>query len=150
MSTSRASASIGGWVAATLLALVIFLLAAALAEFATGPQFGHRINTSALPAEAQAVLSENSQAPLSAEQWRRLNTVMAKHGGWPGVEQSFVASVRHSWYWFICLPALGAVGLRTLRPRTGVLALLVVAAPSLLALVSSFLASAEALVLGAR
>ena len=149
MSNPRSPFPTSGAAVACLLGLVVLLLALALAEFATGPQHGHRINTAALPTEAQAILAEKSHAPISAEQWRRLDAVMAEHGGWPQGEHLLVTSVRHSWYWFMALAALAAVALRVLRPGIGLSALALVSVPSVLALVFSLLASPGALSVGA-
>lgn len=97
-----------------VLGLVALLLAALLSELATSPSSGHRIDVEQLPPEAQAILKERPGAPISAEQWKRLDQVMARSGGWPSGATVFLASVRRSWYWFLVLPllCLGALYLR--------------------------------------
>ena len=95
-----------------LAGVLLALVSAALAEFVSGPQYGHRIDTSALPPPAKAILAESPGTPISTEQWRRLDKVMAQHGGWPGGTQLFIASIRHSWYWFLLLPVLALAWLR--------------------------------------
>lgn len=96
-----------------LAGVLLALVSAVLAEFLSGPQYGHRIDTSALPPPAKAILAESPGTPISTEQWRRLDKVMAQHGGgWPGGTQLFNASIRHSWYWFLLLPVLALAWLR--------------------------------------
>jgi hypothetical protein len=139
MSNSVASHGHAGLGVAFVAGALAVLLALALAEFVSAP--GHRINTTALPAEAQAILAERPGTPITTEQWRRLDAVMSRHGGWPQGGSVLVASIRHSWYWFVCLPVLAAAALRLSRRRSGPLSLALVALPSFMALALAFLAT---------
>jgi hypothetical protein len=120
------------------LAFVALLLAVLLSELATSPSSGHRIDVERLPPEAQAILKERPGVPISAEQWKRLDQVMARSGGWPSGAAVFWASVRSSWYWFLALPllCLGALYLRwkVIAPLHAA----VVLAPSLALLLIAF------------
>lgn len=104
-----------------LLGFFALLLAVLLSELATSPSSGHRIDVEKLPPEAQVILKERPGTPISADQWKRLDQVMARSGGWPGGAAVFWASVQSSWYWFLVVPLLG-VG--TLFARWKALALL--------------------------
>ena len=96
------------------LGFVALLLATLLSELATSPNSGHRIDVEKLPPEAQVILKERPGVPISADQWNRLDQVMARSGGWPRGAAVFWASVRSSWYWFLVLPLLviGALSMR--------------------------------------
>jgi hypothetical protein len=122
---------------ALVFGLLLALFATFLAEFATHPAFWHRINTATLPAEARSILSEHPGEPISPEQWRRLDGVMARNGGWPGGEELLGASVRHSWYWFLVLPVSLAALLRW-RRRLSAPGIALLVAPSLLLLAYAF------------
>jgi hypothetical protein len=126
--------------------LVLALVAAVLVELVSGPKYGHRINTEALPTEAKAILAERPGVPISSEQWRRLDMVMAKHGGWPGGGEVFAASVRHSWYWFAAFPLLALFLLHrraALSFRVGAL----ISAPSLVVVAYAFVCTPTAAML---
>lgn len=127
---------------AILLGLFIALAAALLAELVSGPAHGHRIDVDALPQEAKAILAEKPGTPISSEQWRRLDKVMAKSGGWPSGGYVFLASVRASWYWFLALPVAALLLWWRRAPLSGITVGLV-SAPSLLLLASAY-ASAPA------
>lgn len=122
---------------AVLCGFVLVLIAVALAEFVSGSAHGYGIDTAALPEEARAILAERPLEPISTEQWRRLDKVMTQHGGWPGGQDLFAASVRHSWYWFIVLPAV-AFGLIRRRARLSLPVAASLAGPSLLVLAFGF------------
>lgn len=96
------------------LGLIALLLGIVFSEFVTSPRFGHRIDFEKLPAEAQSILKERPGLPISPEQWKRLDQVMARSEGWVNAAAVFWASMRHSWYWFLTLPllSLGALYLR--------------------------------------
>ena len=94
-------------VKALLGGLLALLIGALLCELATSPSEGHRIDFEKLPPAAQAIMKEQPGVPISSEQWKRLDKVMAKEGGWPSGKDVFLRSVRASWYWFLLLPAAG-------------------------------------------
>lgn len=125
-------------VIAAFAGFLLALLGAGLAEFVSGPQHGHRINAATLPPAAQAIAVERPGTPISAEQWRRLDRVMSQHGGWPGGTQLFFASVRHSWYWFLALPALAVALLRRQSGSVSVLVAALLAGPSLVVVAYAF------------
>lgn len=131
-------------IVAMFIGVAILVVAIAAAELLAGPRQGHRIDTNALPPQAKAILAEQPGTPISTEQWSRLDKVMLQHGGWPGGSQLLVASIRHSWYWFVLLPlvAIGAVRLKQGKWAIPVAALL--ASPSLLSLAYAFSAATHA------
>lgn len=92
---------------AFVVGLLALLVSALLCELVTPPTAGHRIDVRSLPPAARAILAERPGAPVSPEQWKRLDKVMAQQGGWPNGRGVFLASVRASWYWFLLLPACG-------------------------------------------
>jgi hypothetical protein len=114
-----------------LLGFVALLLAALLSELATSPNSGHRIDVEKLPPEAQVILKERPGVPISADQWKRLDQVMARSGGWPSGATVFWASVRSSWYWFLVLPLLGIGALFMRWKAVAPLHAVVVVVPSL-------------------
>ena len=123
---------------AAFVGFVLALVSAVLAELVSAPEHGHRIDTSAMPAEARAILAERPGTPVSAEQWRRLDEVMSRHGGWPGGGQLFAASVRRSWYWFVVLPIVAVALLRRYLRAMPLSAAALIAAPSLLVVTYAF------------
>ena len=126
--------------------LVVGLLAlfvgALLSVLVTSPVESHRIDFKKLPPATQAISSERAGVPISPEQWKRLDKVMAQHGGWPSDGDVFLASVRASWYWFLLLPA---VGITVLFMRWRVIAMpeaVAISVPSLLLLLFALSAAA--------
>jgi len=119
-------------------------VAIAAAVLITGPSLGHRIDTNALPPQANAILAEQPGTPISTDQWRRLDKVMLQHGGWPDGNQLLVESIRRSWYWFVLLPlaAIGVVRVKQGKLTAPVAALL--ASPSLLSLAYALSAAPHA------
>ncbi|WP_326543928.1 hypothetical protein [Pseudorhodoferax sp.] len=127
-----------GFTRSLVLGLIALFLAALLSELATSPSSGSRIDVEKLPPEAQAILKEQPGLPISADQWKRLDQVMARSGGWPKGAAVFWASVRSSWYWFLALPLLG-LGVLHLRWKAVVpLHTALVLAPSLAFLFLAF------------
>ena len=94
-------------VKALLIGLLGLLLGAVLCELVTSPSEGHRIDFEKPPPAAQDIMKEQSGAPISSEQWKRLDKVMASEGGWPTGKDVFLRSVRASWCWFFLIPAFG-------------------------------------------
>lgn len=131
-------------VVSAIAGLVIALAGLLLAELFSSPEHGHRINTAALPMEARSIRSEQPGTPITSEQWRRLDRVMAKHGGWPSGGLVLAASIRHSWFWFLLLPAvtLGALFIRRRAPSVAVA--LLIAGPSLLLVAFGLSATSDA------
>ena len=141
MSTLREPRGLAGLGAACLAGVLVVVLAIVLAKLVSAPSSGHHINTTALPAEAQAILAQQPGVPITAEQWRRLDSVMATHGGWPSGGSILAASIRQGWYWFVLLPALAVVGFQRSRWRGSSITFVLVALPSLAALALSLFAS---------
>jgi hypothetical protein len=126
-------------VKALVFGLIALLMGALLSELVTSPAEGHRIDFTKLPPEAQAISNERPGVPISPEQWKRLDKIMAQHGGWPSGGDILLNSVRASWYWFLLLPA---IGLGVLYMRCRVISLpeaVCISAPSLLLLSVAFL-----------
>jgi hypothetical protein len=94
-------------VKALLIGLLGLFIGAVLCELVTSPSEGHRIDFEKSPPAAQAIAKEQPGAPISPEQWKRLDKVMASEGGWPSGKDVFLRRVRASWYCFSLIPALG-------------------------------------------
>lgn len=125
-------------VQALLVGLVVLFIGALFCEVLTSPMQGPRINVKKLPPEAQAVANEQPSVPTTPEQWKRLDKVMAQHGGWPSGGDVFLGFVRASWYWFLLLPTVG-VGALFLRWKAVTLPeVIAVSGPSLLLLLYAF------------
>lgn len=134
-----------GLVKAVLIGLVALLLGALLSDVLTSPAEGHRLDVKKLPPPAQAILNERPGVPISPEQWKRLDQVMAQHGGWPSGGDLFLASVRASWYWFLLLPAVCLGGLFIRWRAVTAAELAAVCAPSLGLLLLAFVAAVPVL-----
>ena len=129
-------------VKALLVGLLALFIGALLCELVTSPAEGHRIDVTKLPPTAQAILNERPGVPISSEQWRRLDKVMAQQGGWPSGGDVFLSSVRASWYWFLLLPALGIAALFMTWRAIALPELSAIFAPSLLLLLFALSAAA--------
>lgn len=65
---------------------------------------GHTIDVAKWPPEAQEVLREAPGVPISAEQWKRINQILARNHARTSVVDVFTKDVLHSWYWFLVIP----------------------------------------------
>jgi hypothetical protein len=89
---------------ALITGLLLVLLAGLIAEVALGGR-GHRIRFDQLPSEAQKIAIEQHPNPVSPQQWKRMNEVMKRHGGWPSGRDMVHVTVRKAWLLFVLLPA---------------------------------------------
>ena len=127
-----------GFVRALVVGCVLTVLAFLFCDLVTvAPDY--RTNTANLPPEAVAILNEHSGDRISEEQWRRLDIVMARNGGWPQVSDLSWAAVRDSWYWFVIFPSAGLAILAVVRKRMSMADILGIFAPSVATLVAGFL-----------
>jgi hypothetical protein len=116
---------------ALLIGAVLVLLALALAEFATFPTAGHRIDTTKWPAEAQAILRESPGVAVSADQWKRIESVLRSAGDMNyGQRPYWAQTVSASWWWFVLLPVVVAMVVRVKVGRLPVRSAILLISPS--------------------
>lgn len=73
--------------------------------------------------------------PISSEQWRRLDQVMAKNGEWPSGRLLLASSMVRGWYWFIAFPLIATAALWSTKRAIASTTMALVAGPSVVALV---------------
>jgi hypothetical protein len=123
---------------ALTLEMLALLLGTLISELMTSPTEGHRIDFTKLPAAAKAISTERPGVPISPDQWKRLDAVMARHGGWPSGGELILASMRASWYLFLLLPSAGIAVILTKWRAVTLWEVAGVCLPSLLALLFAF------------
>jgi hypothetical protein len=96
---------------ALIAGILVALLAGVVAEMTIGAQ-GHRIRFEELPAEAQAVAKEQGLTPISPEQWKRIDEVMERNGGWPNGNDLTQILIRKASPFFVILPLIVLLLLR--------------------------------------
>jgi hypothetical protein len=135
--TNEAIVRVSRPLVALVVGVFVALVGAFIAELLSNP-LGHRVDTTALPAEARAILTEHPGVPITTEQWRRLDQVMARSGGWPSGGSVFSASIRGGWYWMIATLVLALAVLRLSWRGLPPLVLVAASSPSALVILWAF------------
>lgn len=133
-------AKFGQLVLALAFGLLAALIGVVLSELVSAPSMGHRIDTAAWPADARAITAENPGVPMNADQWRRLNKVLATTQG--AQQEATIllwANVRHSWYWFCIVPTMALGALWRRQRQLSSLVPIAVFFPSAITLLLAFL-----------
>lgn len=97
--------------------LIALIAALFLAEFVTYPEFGFKVDSSKWSEEAKSIRYEAYPQPMTQEQWRRLNKVLARDGQLETMWVLTRKSTLYSWYWYLLVP-LGFLFLLRWRFKT--------------------------------
>jgi hypothetical protein len=123
---------------AAVIGVALVLVALLLAEFASFPSTGHRINTAKWPSEAQAILKENPGTPITSEQWRRIEQALRPHGGYnTGQVPYWSQTARASWWWFVLVPAAACAFLAATHRKLSAATVAWLSVPSGIALIAA-------------
>ena len=117
--------------------IVLCLLALVIAEATFGAQ-GHQIEFRKLPPEVRAIAMERHPNPVSAEQWKRMDKAMERHGGWPDIDTLFAATQRKAWPLFVAFPAVALIVLQLLKRTVPLLSAILLFLPSLIVVSLAF------------
>lgn len=130
---------------ALLIGAGLVLFGFLLAEFATFPATGHRVDTTQWPVEAQAILREQPGVPISTEQWKRIDSVLRARGDLNyGQRPYWAQTVRASWWWFLLLPGLAVVVTRFRQIDLSAVTAVLLCAPSAIVLLVGLALSGSA------
>jgi hypothetical protein len=133
--------------AALITGLLLALLAGVIAEVTLGSQ-GHRVQFDELPLEAQAIAKEQHPNPISPQQWKRIDEVMERHGGWPNGSDLLQVTFREAWPLFALFPAIAVLLLRWRGVALSFSKSVALVAPCALALAWAWLTQLNALLVG--
>jgi hypothetical protein len=119
-----------------LLGLLAALAALLITNLSSGS--GTRVNTESWPASAKSILAERPGEPISIEQWRRIETALAKSGDNAGASHLVTAEVRKGWPVVLLAALLALVCVRWQLKAQSLGAALSALLPSALLLVVAF------------
>jgi hypothetical protein len=121
---------------AALLGVGVLFISTIVAFFASSG--GVRTNTDAWPASAKAILTESPSAPITAEQWKRIEKALSADSNNAKSGHLFAAEVRNTWYVFVALSAFGLLLAHHLWKPLSLSIAGAMVAPTALALLAAF------------